>query len=175
MRTLKEGFAKFELFPGSKLFLMPGSTLILTSVNVSTQGDAITQRQASVKLANGTLKSLLFRKVAGNSPIDYQVHTPSGVAAARGTIYITAVINGVTYVQVLQGTVTAGTLTLTPDTGIGVLHPDGRMEIIPFRDLPPGVQTELTNAAQVTTNTTVTNLPFKGTEQNFNPISDSGR
>jgi hypothetical protein len=174
IRTLKDGIAKFELFPGSKLFLMPDSTLTLSSMQVATAGDTITQRQASVKLANGTLKSIFNRKLGNNSPIDFQVHTPTGVAAARGTIYITSVIGGVTYVEVLQGTVTAGNLTLTPDTGIGVLYPDGSSKIIPLNQLPSNVQAALQNASQVTSTTEITTLPFN-TEQDFNPRSTSGK
>jgi len=157
VKTNADGIGHLEVFPGGKLVIMPDTTMTIGSLGVDTQGDKIAKRTGQINLAIGTLKALLNHKGDNTSPIDFSVKTPTCVAAARGTKYVTAVVDGVTYVEVLEGNVSAGGISIGAGE-IGFVGTNGKGVVTPPDKVPPGVLLAL-NAAiaagQIQTNSTV--------------------
>jgi hypothetical protein len=145
VKTTKDGIAQVSVFPGGIMVVLPGATFTISNLDVETQGDKITKRTGKIDLADGTLKALLSHKGQNTSPIDFSVKTPTCVAAARGTQYVVAIVDGVTYVEVMSGTVTAGGLSITPGQ-VGAVGGTGVGTLIGSGDVPPAVQVVL-NAA----------------------------
>jgi hypothetical protein len=159
VKTTSDGIAQVELFPGGKMVVLPGASFTVSNLNVETQGDKITKRTGKIDLADGVLKALLSHKGDNTSPIDFSVKTPTCVAAARGTTYIVAVVDGVTYVEVISGTVLTGGISVTAGqvasvggNGIATLIGGGANN----PSLPAGVAAALAAATQVTVNGTPT-------------------
>lgn len=156
IRTGSEGVASVSPFPGAILTVAPNTTINLSSIRVSSEGEKITRRQADIKLTEGTLRSVLNRKSANASPIDFKVQTPFGVAAARGTKYIVVTIGGKTYTIVKDGTVTVtgndgSSVDVTSSTGVAVCGADGKITTIPLDQLPPDVQQAFNTGATIDT------------------------
>jgi hypothetical protein len=65
----------------------------------------VTQREAHVQLTSGVVSALIDPRTP--TVTDFQIQTPEGVAAARGTFYAVLVYQGKTYVGVKEGKVAA--------------------------------------------------------------------
>lgn len=138
VKTNSDGIGHLEVFPGGKLVIMPNTTMTIGNLGVDTQGDKISKRSGQINLAIGTLKALLNHRGDNTSPIDFSVKTPTCVAAARGTKYVTVVVDGITYVDVIEGTVNAGGINIGQGD-VGYVGTNGKGVITPPDKLPPGV------------------------------------
>jgi len=148
VETTPDGVAKVDIFPGGRMLVLPSSTFKVSSLRLTTAGDTITKRQARIDLETGTLKTLLSHKGGNTSPIDFSIKTPTGVAAARGTKYVVTVVGGITYVEVIEGTVDVnGTLVLSGQ--IVEITPKGVLPVN-LGNLPAAVQVDLSQAVQIT-------------------------
>ena len=65
--------------------------------------ETVLPKKVIVDLKDGSLSALL--KPKGPGELDFQVRTPSGVAAARGTFFSVAVKDGKGFTQVKEGRV----------------------------------------------------------------------
>lgn len=65
--------------------------------------ETVLPKKVTVDLKDGSLSALLKPNAAGE--LDFQVRTPSGVAAARGTFFSVAVKDGKGFAQVKEGRV----------------------------------------------------------------------
>jgi hypothetical protein len=155
VKTTKDGIAQIEVFPGGKVVVMPNATFTVSNLDVETQGDKVTKRSGKIDLADGTLKALLSHKGQNTSPIDFSVKTPTCVAAARGTKYVVAEVGGVTYVEVIEGTVTAGGISIGPGQ-VGAVGGTGVGTLIGVSDLSPDVVAALNAAVAIEVNGTPT-------------------
>ena len=107
-------------FEGTTTTIKAGSTLKITKLTLTTEGGAITKQTAFLDLAVGNVVSTL--DPSKKSINDYSIKTPRGVAAARGTQFVTYVTkSGQTIILVAEGTV-----TVTGSNGGFVSIPAGR-------------------------------------------------
>jgi len=65
--------------------------------------ETVLPKKVTIDLKDGSLSALLKPNAAGE--LDFQVRTPSGVAAARGTFFSVAVKDGKGFAQVKEGRV----------------------------------------------------------------------
>ena len=65
--------------------------------------ETVLPKKVTIDLKDGSLSALLKPNAAGE--LDFQVRTPSGVAAARGTFFSVAVKDGKGFAQVTEGRV----------------------------------------------------------------------
>ena len=105
IRTGSDGSADIITTPGSAIHVGNSSNLRLNALAFSKSGDQVTQREAHIELSKGVVSALIDPSTPKIT--DFQVQTPEGAAAARGTFYAVAVQNGHTYVDVAQGKVGA--------------------------------------------------------------------
>jgi hypothetical protein len=103
IRTGGDGTAVITTTPGSAIQLGNNSNLRLNALAFAKSGDQVTQREAHIQLNNGVVSALIDPSTPKIT--DFQVQTPEGAAAARGTFYAVVVHNGKTYVSVDQGKV----------------------------------------------------------------------
>lgn len=165
LRTGSDSAATFSPFPGASCTLAPQSTLSLTNMEVDSKGGQVTERKAELNLSSGSLATSINRAAAGHSPVDYKIKTAACVAAARGTKYITVVVNGKTYIKVTEGKVALispsgeilGYVTPKGDNvaGYGVVGPDGKLSELDPKDLPKDVSDAFNGAEQYVPGSTV--------------------
>jgi len=105
IRTGSDGSAVITTTPGSAIQLGHSSNLKLNALAFAKSGDTVTQREAHIQLNTGVVSALIDPSTP--KVTDFQVQTPEGAAAARGTFYAVVVSNGKTYVSVNQGKVGA--------------------------------------------------------------------
>jgi hypothetical protein len=105
IRTGSDGSAVILTTPGSAIKLGSDSNLRLHALAFAKSGSTVTQREAHLQLTSGVVSALIDPSTPKIT--DFQVQTPEGSAAARGTFYAVAVSNGKTYVSVKHGTVGA--------------------------------------------------------------------
>jgi hypothetical protein len=105
IRTGSNGTADIITTPGSAIHVGNDSNLRLNALAFAKSGGAVTQREAHIELSKGVVSALIDPSTPKIT--DFQVQTPEGAAAARGTFYAVAVTNGHTYVDVAQGKVGA--------------------------------------------------------------------
>ncbi len=74
-----------------------------SDVTIETIDEAAAKPKVVLDIKAGSLGALL--KPGPDAPMDFQIKTPSGIAAARGTYYAVAVENGKGYAQVKEGKV----------------------------------------------------------------------
>lgn len=108
IRTEDDGTAIITTTPGSAIQVGNNSNLRLTALAFAKSGTTVTQRQAHIDLTSGVVSALIDPSTPKIT--DFKVQTPQGGAAARGTFYAVAVVNGKTYVSVNQGKVGAEAL-----------------------------------------------------------------
>ena len=149
VKTASAGTAKVDIFPGGRMLALPNSSFKVNSLSVQTAGDAITKRQARIALETGTLKTLLSHRGGNTSPINFAIKTPTGVAAARGTKYVVCVVKGITYVEVIEGTVDVNGTLVDPGQ-IAEITSQGVVDLVTYGDLPSDVQGDLSQAIQTT-------------------------
>lgn len=74
-----------------------------SEVTIEAIDEAAAQPKVRLDLKSGSLGALL--KPGADKPMDFQIKTPSGIAAARGTYFAVVVENGKGYAQVKEGKV----------------------------------------------------------------------
>lgn len=105
IRTGSDGTAIIATTPGSAIKLGSDSNLRLNALAFARTGGAVTQREAHLQLTSGVVSALIDPSTPKIT--DFQVETPQGAAAARGTFYAVMVYNGKAYVSVKRGKVGA--------------------------------------------------------------------
>jgi hypothetical protein len=105
IRTGSDGTADIITTPGSAIHLGNDSNLRLNALAFAQSGSTVTQREAHVELSSGVVSALIDPSTP--TITDFQVQTPEGSAAARGTFYAVMVSHGKTYVSVERGKVGA--------------------------------------------------------------------
>lgn len=105
IRTGSDGTADIITTPGSAIQIGNNSNLRLNALAFSKSGGAVTERKAHLELTKGVVSALIDPSTPKIT--DFQVQTPEGAAAARGTFYAVAVEHGHTYVSVERGKVGA--------------------------------------------------------------------
>jgi len=105
IRTGSDGSADIITTPGSAIHLGNDSNLRLNALAFAKSGSTVTQREAHLQLTTGVMSALIDPSTPKIT--DFQVQTPEGSAAARGTFYAVAVSHGKTYVSVERGKVGA--------------------------------------------------------------------
>ncbi|MCE0483304.1 MAG: FecR family protein [Methylacidiphilales bacterium] len=100
------GILDFAPGPGMAARMVPGTLTTVQALPQPVTESAPTTaapEAAQLLLRKGTIFSALGRE--DNGPIDYEVHTPQGVAGARGTMFSTSASLGYSSVEMLHGTV----------------------------------------------------------------------
>jgi hypothetical protein len=105
IRTGSDGTADITTTPGSAIHLGNDSNLRLNALAFAKKGSTVTQREAHLQLTSGVVSALIDPSTPKIT--DFQVQTPEGAAAARGTFYAVMVNNGKTFVSVEKGKVGA--------------------------------------------------------------------
>jgi hypothetical protein len=107
VRTGEDGNVVLTATPGSAIKIAPNSILKVNELAFAQSGSQVTERKARLQLTSGLVSAL----VDPSTPkvTDFQIQTPQGAAAARGTFYAVAVYDGKTYVGVQKGRVAATT------------------------------------------------------------------
>ena len=103
VRTGDDGIAVLVTTPGSAIQLGNSSVLKINKLAFAKSGGDVTQRAAVLQLTSGVVSALIDPSTPKIT--DFQVQTPEGAAAARGTFYDVLVYHGKTYVGVKEGRV----------------------------------------------------------------------
>jgi hypothetical protein len=103
IRTGDDGIAVLVTTPGSAIQIGNSSIVKLNKLAFAQSGGDVTQRQAVLQLTSGVVSALIDPSTPKIT--DFQVQTPEGAAAARGTFYAVLVYHGKTYVGVKEGKV----------------------------------------------------------------------
>ena len=103
IRTGDNGVAIVVTTPGSAIQVGNSSTIKINKLAFAKTGSDVTQRTAVVQLTNGVVSALIDPSTPKIT--DFQVQTPEGAAAARGTFYAVLVYQGKTYIGVKEGKV----------------------------------------------------------------------
>jgi len=103
VRTGDDGVAVLVTTPGSAIQLGNSSILKINKLAFAKSGSDVTQRTAVLQLTSGVVSALIDPSTPKIT--DFQVQTPEGAAAARGTFYAVLVYQGKTYVGVKEGKV----------------------------------------------------------------------
>jgi hypothetical protein len=105
IRTGGDGTADIVTTPGSAIQVGNNSNLRLNALAFARTGSTVTERTAHLELTQGVVSALIDPSTPKIT--DFQVQTPEGAAAARGTFYAVMVSHGRTYVSVERGKVGA--------------------------------------------------------------------
>jgi len=103
VRTGDNGVAVLVTTPGSAIQVGNDSIIKINQLAFAKSGGDVTQRTAVLQLTSGVVSALIDPSTPKIT--DFQVQTPEGAAAARGTFYAVLVYNGKTYVGVKEGKV----------------------------------------------------------------------
>jgi len=101
VRTGDDGVAVLVTTPGSAIQLGNNSIMKINDLAFAKSGGAVTQRTAVLQLTSGVVSALIDPSTPQIT--DFQVRTPEGAAAARGTFYAVLVYQGKTYIGVKEG------------------------------------------------------------------------
>jgi hypothetical protein len=101
VRTGDDGVAVLVTTPGSAIQLGNNSLLRINNLAFAKSGGSVTQRTAVLKLTSGVVSALIDPSTP--KVTDFEVQTPEGAAAARGTFYAVLVYHGKTYIGVKEG------------------------------------------------------------------------
>jgi len=101
IRTGDDGVAVLVTTPGSAIQIGNSSILKINQLAFAKSGGAVTQRTAVLQLTSGVLSALIDPSTPKIT--NFQVQTPEGAAAARGTFYAVLVYHGKTYIGVKEG------------------------------------------------------------------------
>ena len=105
VRTGDNGVAVLVTTPGSAVQVGNDSLLKINELAFKKSGGSISQREAQLQLTSGVVSALIDPSTP--KVTDFQVATPEGAAAARGTFFAVLVYHGKTYVGVKEGKVGA--------------------------------------------------------------------
>jgi len=103
VRTGDDGVAVLVTTKGSAIQVGNNSIVKLNKLAFAANGGDVTQRSAQLQLTSGVISALIDPSTPKIT--DFQVQTPEGAAAARGTFYAVLVFHGKTYVGVKEGKV----------------------------------------------------------------------
>jgi hypothetical protein len=103
VRTGDDGVAVLVTTPGSAIQVGNSSIVKINKLAFAKSGSSVTERTASLQLTSGVVSALIDPSTPKIT--DFQVQTPEGAAAARGTFYAVLVYHGKTYVGVKEGKV----------------------------------------------------------------------
>jgi hypothetical protein len=107
IRTGDDGTAVLSVTPGSSIQVGHDSILKVNELAFARTGSQVTQRKARLQLTSGAVSALIDPSTP--KATDFQIQTPQGAAAARGTFYAVIVRDGQTFVRVGRGRVAATT------------------------------------------------------------------
>jgi hypothetical protein len=105
VRTGDDGIAVLVTTPGSAIQVGNDSEIRLSELAFAKEGSTVSQRKARLQLTSGVVSALIDPRTPKIT--DFEIQTPQGVAAARGTFYAVLVLKGKTYVGVKEGKVAA--------------------------------------------------------------------
>jgi hypothetical protein len=105
VRTGDSGIAILVTTPGSAIQVGNDSVVKLSELAFSNSGGSVSERRAHLLLTSGVVSALIDPRTPKIT--DFEIQTPQGVAAARGTFYAVLVYEGKTYVGVKEGKVAA--------------------------------------------------------------------
>jgi len=105
VRTGDNGVAVLVTTPGSAIQVGNDSVLKINELAFKKSGGAISEREAHLQLTSGVVSALIDPSTP--KVTDFQVATPEGAAAARGTFFAVLVYHGKTYVGCKEGKVGA--------------------------------------------------------------------
>jgi hypothetical protein len=105
VRTGDNGVAVLVTTPGSAVQVGNDSLLKITALAFKKTDGDVSQREAHLQLSSGVVSALIDPSTP--KVTDFQVATPEGAAAARGTFFAVLVYHGKTYVGVKEGKVGA--------------------------------------------------------------------
>jgi hypothetical protein len=92
VRTGSNGSTDIITTPGSAIQVGADTKLRLNALAFAQSGSTVTQREAHIDLQKGTVSALIDPSTPHVT--DFQVQTPEGSAAARGTFYAVSVDRG---------------------------------------------------------------------------------
>jgi hypothetical protein len=101
VRTGDDGVAVLVTTPGSAVQIGNSSILKINQLAFAKSGGDVTQRTAVLQLTSGVVSALIDPSTP--KVTNFQVQTPEGAAAARGTFYAVLVYHGKTYIGVKEG------------------------------------------------------------------------
>jgi hypothetical protein len=105
VRTGGNGVVVLVTTPGSAVQVGNDSVLKINELAFNKSGGSVSQREAHLQLTSGVVSALIDPSTP--KVTDFQVATPEGAAAARGTFFAVLVYHGKTYVGVKEGKVGA--------------------------------------------------------------------
>jgi hypothetical protein len=105
VRTGDSGIAVLVTTPGSAIQVGNNSVLKINELAFKKSGSTVSQREAHLQLTSGVVSALIDPSTP--KVTDFQVSTPEGAAAARGTFFAVLVYHGKTYIGVKEGKVGA--------------------------------------------------------------------
>jgi hypothetical protein len=105
VRTGDDGTAVIVTTPGSAVQVGNDSIVKLNDLAFARSGSDVTERKAQLQLTSGVVSALIDPRTP--KVTNFQIQTPEGIAAARGTFYAVLVYEGKTYVGVKEGKVAA--------------------------------------------------------------------
>jgi hypothetical protein len=103
VRTGDDGSAVLQTTPGSAIRIGNDSVLKINELAFAQSNGAVTERKARLDLTSGAVSAMIDPSTPKIT--DFQIQTPQGVAAARGTFYAVTVMHQHTYVSVDHGKV----------------------------------------------------------------------
>jgi hypothetical protein len=103
VRTGDNGVAVLVTTPGSAIQVGNDSIVKLNKLAFAKSGSSVTERTAVLQLTSGVVSALIDPTTPKIT--NFQVQTPEGAAAARGTFYAVLVYHGKTYIGVKEGKV----------------------------------------------------------------------
>ena len=104
IRTGADGVVTLVPVRGTALRIAQNSELTVSNMDFAVDGDKVTSRKADIDLASGVVTALLDENIPADVT-DFKVHTPQGVAVARGTFFAVCVQGDKSYVKVRAGKV----------------------------------------------------------------------
>jgi hypothetical protein len=101
VRTGDDGVAVIVTTKGSAIQVGNSSIVKINKLAFAQSGSDVTQRAVNLQLTSGVVSALIDPSTPKIT--DFQVQTPEGAAAARGTFYAVLVYHGKTYVGCKEG------------------------------------------------------------------------
>jgi hypothetical protein len=118
-----DGDVYLESHAGYVTSIKKDSTVLVEEVSVTSAGGKVTKENTTMNLKSGNLVAMLDpKKKAVNN---YQVRTPKGVAAARGTTFVVSMRGQQHTVAVINGVVSFSGPGFTGEVGAGQVSVNG--------------------------------------------------
>jgi hypothetical protein len=121
LKTGADGTVGLKLTPGATTVVGHNTTMKITGLDYSRTADGQNKREIMLDLKQGALYNSLVKK---DGQSDFQITTPEGVAAARGTDWSVTVSGKGVKVAVVDGTV-----VITLPNGHKIMVPAGKVAV----------------------------------------------